>query len=165
MTYLPPSPPHTGDTFLSRTVQECVEDLPPKEVLELNINQEVLNRWKINNFWFVLHIGLQRASKQCPLTVEPPWFHSGYTILLTRMKFCWNVNCKPHRRHKIGIEWKVWRMLVGSWWVGVGLNQSAINFLNSKLSEQVYNVLVAWTGQHLWLHHGWKVLPTRVGYC
>ncbi len=25
--------------------------------------------------------------------------------------------------------------------------------------------LVAWTGQHPWLHPGWKTVSTRIGYC
>ncbi len=50
------------------------------------------------------------------------------------------------------------RTLVGNR-VGVDLTQSTIRPLLPSLFP------VALTGQHPWLHPGWKILPTRIGLC
>ncbi len=79
----------------------------------------------------------------------------------------------------LGIERKgvlsigVLRLLVGNR-VGVGLTRSAIRPLlpsllpvrgASKQRPHCSEPPVARTGKHPWLHPGWKIPPTRIGYC
>ncbi len=58
--------------------------------------------------------------------------------------------------------------------VGVGLTRSIIGPLlpslfpvkgASKYRPHGSETPVARTGHHLWLRPGWKILPTRIGYC
>ncbi len=64
-------------------------------------------------------------------------------------------------------------MLIGNR-VGVNLTQGTLIPMlpslfpakeASKYRPHVSEPPVARTGQHPWLHSGWKILPTREGYC
>ncbi len=61
----------------------------------------------------------------------------------------------------------VYRMLAGKR-VGVGLARSATNPMLPSLfpiKEASSEPPVARSGQHPWLHPGWKTLQSRIGYC